>query len=476
MFKQPQGFNACFTSEMADRLAFYGLVSCIIILLTTTFGKSSDFSYKFYGELTGLGFITPVLGGILADRYYHRLPAVIIGLLFIVVGNICIIPMHFQLMLFGIACIVIGIGLMKPNDVSLVGMLYPPMSTAKEKGITIFYLGMNTGAILGPFILGLAFYFMHEYRIFFIFTVFILLMALLLFYKHYQSFKRISQPKQDLRKHVFSTPGFVCLALTLAGLTYFILRDIQVFNGVFGTMLIFVVLYLAYLLYQSQQQERMNITFVLILCFFSIAYFASSVQTSGALVIFSQLYAAKHLRMHLPVEWVASIEPLSIIFLGPLLIRFTAKRQGSRVNININIMLWKIAIALFVTGIAYFLFYMATCFLNFGFVFTMIVLGNILIGLGELLITTTLFSTISNFISEKHRGFFMSLYMLSIAISSYLGSLLTALVVGTDKGTSSLSNYPHLFLAFASITLGVGVFFMVVMPQLRNRMQLRELG
>jgi proton-dependent oligopeptide transporter, POT family len=469
MLKQPKGFAACFTSELSDRMSFYGLASCIMILLMTSFHQTAAESYLFYGELTGLGFITPVMGGILADRLYRRLPSVILGLLFILIGNVCLILPHFETLLWGMAFMIMGIGLMKPNDLSLVAMLYPPFSAAKEKGITFFYLGMNCGAILGPFILGIIFYFTHRYHLFFGLTALFLLGALFLFKRNYHHFVAIEKVHHVARTKELSTPLFILLSLLLVGLIYTLLKTHQFFNGFFIFMLVGVAVYITHLGVKMTREERRNMFFVLMLCFFSIFYFACSTQTGGALVLFSQIYS-KHAGIHFPPEWAASIEPLSIIFLSPLLIRFANRQQGS--HFNVNIILWKVAISLGVTSLAYVLFYIGSITPGFVAVPITVILGNILIGLGELLITTTLFSTIANFIGEKHRGFFMSLYMLSVAISSYLGSLLAMIMVGRHVGSSDLQDYPHLFLAFAFIAAVITVLSVCLMPVLRRLVSL----
>jgi POT family proton-dependent oligopeptide transporter len=155
--KQPRGLYLLFNVEMWERFSFYGMRAILILFLVSKvggFGWSKEDASTLYAWYTGLVYLTPLLGGFLADRYLGTHRAIIIGSVFITAGHFCLaFPSHGTFFL-GLGLIILGTGFHKSNISTMVGQLYQPGDRRRDGGFTIFYMGINTGAFLGQIICG----------------------------------------------------------------------------------------------------------------------------------------------------------------------------------------------------------------------------------------------------------------------------------------------------------------------------------
>lgn len=155
--KQPRGLYLLFNVEMWERFSFYGMRAILILFLVSKvggFGWSKHDASTLYAWYTGLVYLTPLLGGFLADRYLGTHRAIIVGSVFITAGHFCLaFPSHGTFFL-GLGLIILGTGFHKSNISTMVGQLYEPGDRRRDGGFTIFYMGINTGAFLGQIICG----------------------------------------------------------------------------------------------------------------------------------------------------------------------------------------------------------------------------------------------------------------------------------------------------------------------------------
>jgi len=161
-FGQPKGLYMLFFAEMWERFSYYGMRALLIFYLTQHWLFSDGKSNLIYGAYTSLVYITPVLGGYLADRYLGQRKATLFGGVLIAVG-------HFLMAVEGtggqgdptinifwaaLAFIIIGTGFLKANISVMVGQLYNLTDTRRDGAYTIFYMGINVGAALGTILVG----------------------------------------------------------------------------------------------------------------------------------------------------------------------------------------------------------------------------------------------------------------------------------------------------------------------------------
>ena len=154
----PPALYILFFTEMWERFSYYGMRALLVLFLTSTlmdggWGWERAEALQLYGIYTGLVYLTPILGGLIADKLIGFRNAVILGAAIMTIGHA---SMAFETPFFlylGLGCLIIGNGLFKPNISSIVGQLYTD-EKKKDSAYTIFYMGINAGAFLGILLCG----------------------------------------------------------------------------------------------------------------------------------------------------------------------------------------------------------------------------------------------------------------------------------------------------------------------------------
>jgi len=155
--KQPRGLYLLFNVEMWERFSYYGMRAFLFLFLISNaggFGWSKEKAGMLYAWYTGLVYLTPLLGGYLADRVLGTHRAIIIGSALIASGHFCLAFPSTPTFYTGLLLIILGTGFHKSNISTMVGQLYRPGDGRRDAGFTIFYMGINTGAFLGQIICG----------------------------------------------------------------------------------------------------------------------------------------------------------------------------------------------------------------------------------------------------------------------------------------------------------------------------------
>lgn len=162
-FGQPKGVYICFATEMWERFSFYGMKALLFLYLTKYHLFGDTPSYELLGAYGGLVYAMPLLGGMLADRYLGMRKAVILGGVLLVLGHIgmafeghqaqmvngATVRDDFALQIFylSLALIITGVGFLKPNISTIVGRLYSDNDPRRDSGFSLFYAGINLGAL-----------------------------------------------------------------------------------------------------------------------------------------------------------------------------------------------------------------------------------------------------------------------------------------------------------------------------------------
>jgi proton-dependent oligopeptide transporter, POT family len=154
LFGHPRGLGLLFCTEMWERFSFYGMRALLILYLVNALGWSTARAANLYGTYTGLVYFTPLLGGWLADRVLGTRRSLVIGGLVIALGHFTLAIPTMPAFYAGLTFIVLGTGLFKPNVSTMVGQLYAEGDPRRDAGFTIFYMGINVGAFLGPIVCG----------------------------------------------------------------------------------------------------------------------------------------------------------------------------------------------------------------------------------------------------------------------------------------------------------------------------------
>ncbi|HRA87308.1 MAG TPA: peptide MFS transporter [Planctomycetaceae bacterium] len=155
LFGHPTGLFTLFFAEMWERFSYYGMRALLVFYMTKGFlGYNDSRAYTVYGAYTALVYMTPFIGGLLADRLLGQRIAVIIGGLLMAAGHLVMGVSNNFAFYLAMALLIVGNGFFKPNISTIVGSLYPPGSHRRDGGFTIFYMGVNLGAAMSPLLCG----------------------------------------------------------------------------------------------------------------------------------------------------------------------------------------------------------------------------------------------------------------------------------------------------------------------------------
>ena len=155
----PRGLSTLFFTEMWERFSYYGMRAFLILYLVAPVGSgglgfAAADAASVYGTYTGSAWGAGILGGIVADRLLGQFNAVLVGGTIIALGHFTLAFKALPAFYSGLALVALGTGLLKPNVSTLVGSLYEPGDRRRDAGFSIFYMGINSGGLLGPIIAG----------------------------------------------------------------------------------------------------------------------------------------------------------------------------------------------------------------------------------------------------------------------------------------------------------------------------------
>src|SRR5690554_2028557 len=157
----PASLFVLFFTEMWERFSYYGMRALLTLFLVSSLADGGwewtrEDAMTLYGWYTGLVYLTPLIGGMIADKLTGFKKAILLGALIMTLGHASMALEGFSANFFylGLALMILGNGMFKPNISSMVGNLYPDNSSKKDAGYTIFYMGINAGAFLGMLLCG----------------------------------------------------------------------------------------------------------------------------------------------------------------------------------------------------------------------------------------------------------------------------------------------------------------------------------
>lgn len=161
----PAGLYVLFATEMWERFNYYGMRAILIYFMTDALLYNKPFASNLYGGYTGLIYLSPLIGGYVADRFWGNRRSILMGGLVMAAAELVLFccasvyksaPDTSTILFYtGLGIMIVGNGFFKPNISSMVGQLYPARDKRLDAAYTIFYMGINVGGMLGPFVCGL---------------------------------------------------------------------------------------------------------------------------------------------------------------------------------------------------------------------------------------------------------------------------------------------------------------------------------
>jgi POT family proton-dependent oligopeptide transporter len=162
----PKGLYLLFFTEMWERFSYYGMRAIFILFMTKALFMGNAEASNVYGSFTGLVYLTPLLGGYISDRFWGNRRSILVGGILMALGQFLLFfsgslvteaaqsATSISAMWAGLTLLIIGNGFFKPNISTMVGQLYPPNDRRIDGAFTIFYMGINLGALFSPLIFG----------------------------------------------------------------------------------------------------------------------------------------------------------------------------------------------------------------------------------------------------------------------------------------------------------------------------------
>ncbi len=150
----PKGLYLLFFTEMWERFSYYGMRALLVLYMIQQLMYSTEQAGSVYGLYTGFVYLTPVFGGYIADKYLGQRKCVTVGMVLMCLGLFILSSGYHKLFLPSLFIMVIANGFFKSNISSILGLLYGDDNKKKDSGFTIFYMGINLGALLSPLVCG----------------------------------------------------------------------------------------------------------------------------------------------------------------------------------------------------------------------------------------------------------------------------------------------------------------------------------
>jgi POT family proton-dependent oligopeptide transporter len=327
----PAGLFVLFFTEMWERFSYYGMRALLVLFLTSSiigdnpgWGWPRAHALAIYGSYTGLAYLTPILGGYIADRIIGYRWAVIVGALLMTLGHLSMaIEIDHVFMYLGLCLLVLGNGFFKPNMTSIIAQMYKAHPEKKDGAYTIFYMGVNSGAFLGMLLcgyigeskdwgwaygFGLAGIFMFIGMLQFYFTQGIFGNIGLKPVENKE--EEVSDNLEESTRNPFSKFDLLLIGLiSVIGLSWIIndpvskITSMNLFNFKIGSMegsnvmiMVALVLFLFILIKRISQYTpvlRDKMIAVIVLAFITIFFWASFEQAGGSMTIFAKDYTQR---------------------------------------------------------------------------------------------------------------------------------------------------------------------------------------
>lgn len=163
LFGHPAGLFILFLTEMWERFSYYGMRALLVLYMTTEtlgdargpgLGWTSQEALALYGWYTMLVYVMSIPGGMIADKLLGQKKAVLLGAIILCLGHGVLVLTDTWAFYTGLGLVILGVGLLKPNISTMVGGLYPQGDIRRDKGFSIFYIGINTGSLLATMVIG----------------------------------------------------------------------------------------------------------------------------------------------------------------------------------------------------------------------------------------------------------------------------------------------------------------------------------
>ncbi|WP_313919955.1 oligopeptide:H+ symporter [Tahibacter sp.] len=473
----PKPLWMLFMSEFWERFAFYGIRWALVLYIVAQFHDGNAAGQAAanltYGSYLALVYAGAIGGGYVADRILGYQRSILVGAVFMAAGLFMISIPNQEIFKLGLATIIVGNGMFKPNISTMVGKLYALNDLRRDSGFTIFYMGINVGGFVAPIITQLLAENvfgtggMPSYKVVFIASGIGMLLSLVWFYFGRAQLKGIGAPLPEAagrERVVYVIIG----SIVVIPVAYFLLAlGAQALQWVLTAMFAALAVTLLIEGVKNGAVARDKTIAMLIIFAFNILFWMFFEQAGSSFTFLAESIVERDLGwMTFPTAWFQSVNSLAIIALAPLVAWIWVAMKNSN-----PIIPRKFALGLIFNGLAFLLLMYALTHLvdsNSKIPFWTLFMVYVIQSVGELCLSPIGLSMVTKLAPVRLVGFGMGGWFLSTGIGNNLSGIFAGHVSG-DSGMSvgsALSGYTFGFYAL----VGAGVLLFVVAPLINRLM------
>ena len=474
----PRGLTTLFFTEMWERFSFYGMKALLVLYMT----KSLNFSESYSGLIAATYFSsvywTPLIGGWLADKIFGARRAVLIGGIVIACGHFSMAFHSLPNFYAGLILIAAGTGMLKPNVSTMVGSLYSEGDKRRDAGFSIFYMGINLGAFIAPFVcgpLGEKVDWHYGFAAAGVGMVF----GIIQYVAGGKRLGRVGEPPSERREAVRpdikevrdagnETGGVDVVTIALAvilGVVSFTLGYVYggagFLSGLFPGVAGFFTGYLLGVVRHLDGDELKRVLVIFILFVFSALFWMSFEQASTTLTLFADRLTNRVVfGWEIPASMFQSIEPFFLILLAPVF-AWVWMKLGKRDPSSPA----KFAYGLFFAGVSFAVVALASTLTGGGKLVSplWLVLVYLLQTIGELCLSPVGLSTVTKLSPARMVGLMMGVWFLSISIGDYFAGIVLGFF--NEKAEGALLK---LFGSVALMTFAAALVLALLTPLIRK--------
>jgi POT family proton-dependent oligopeptide transporter len=449
----PHSLTTLFFTEMWERFSYYGMRALLVLYLVNSQNYSESDALHIYAVYTGLVYLTPLIGGYLADRFLGSQKAIFIGGLTMMIGHFLMAFPNFLYLAIGM--LIIGNGYFKPNISSLLGRLYKPDDVRRDSGFSIFYVGINLGAFLAPLIVGYVGETINWHYGFAI-AGFGMLAGLIQFYIGQNKIIKEDISSQSKKLNPADWGIITLVSLINLPLILVILELNQIINDFFFEILaILIILIFFYFITKKKQlltvkKDIKRIAYIGILSIFVIFFWVGFEQAGGSLTLFANNSVDRNfLGFVIPASFFQSINPLIIILIGPMIANFWLSVDRSKNKINTS---QKMGLGLLLLASGFFLIMLVNNSSETSISLWWLVGVYFLHTMGELCLSPIGLSMVSKVSPKKIASLMMGFWFLSSAVANFTAGKLPAILESNNLDLFT-------FLSVSSLVAGLVLIF-----------------
>jgi len=449
----PHSLTTLFFTEMWERFSYYGMRALLVLYLVNSQNYSESDALHIYAVYTGLVYLTPLIGGYLADRFLGSQKAIFIGGLTMMIGHFLMAFPNFLYLAIGM--LIIGNGYFKPNISTLLGRLYKPDDVRRDSGFSIFYVGINLGAFLAPLIVGYVGETINWHYGFAI-AGFGMLAGLIQFYIGQNKIIKEDISSQSKKLNPADWGIITLVSVINLPLILVILELNQIINDFFFEILaILIILIFFYFITKKKQlltvkKDIKRIAYIGILSIFVIFFWVGFEQAGGSLTLFANNSVDRNfLGFVIPASFFQSINPLIIILIGPMIANFWLSVDRSKNKINTS---QKMGLGLLLLASGFFLIMIVNNSSETSISLWWLVGVYFLHTMGELCLSPIGLSMVSKVSPKKIASLMMGFWFLSSAVANFTAGKLPAILESNNLDLFT-------FLSVSSLVAGLVLIF-----------------